>query len=280
MPDSHWPPALEAALLGRYTLEQEFARGGMATVYRAQDVSSGRPVAVKVMLPSLATAIGRKRFEREIRVASSLVHPLIVPLLESGVAGELLFYVMPFIAGETLREQLSRERRLPCATAVAIGLDLASALGHAHGQGVLHRDVKPENVLLSDDRAFVADFGLARAVRAADSTQLTATGTMVGTIEYMSPEQVLEEDDLDERTDVYGLGCVLFESLTGEPPFSGSSLHELVKRILKTPAARVRGFRVDVPTHIDDAITRALAKDPSERHGTMAELSRALRDPG
>jgi serine/threonine-protein kinase len=228
---------LAEALSDRYSLERELARGGMATVYLAHRVHDRGPVAIKVMHPALAADLGAKRFLREVEIAASMTHPLIVPLHESGAADGVLYYVMPYIEGESLHDRLQREKRIPLEDALQITHDVAAALGYAHGRGVLHRDVKPENILLAAGRALVADFGLARAIGAVDSQKLTKTGVIMGTIYYMSPEQLREDRNLDQRTDIYSLGCILYEMLTGTA-YTGPSLKELVVRILRAPIPR------------------------------------------
>jgi eukaryotic-like serine/threonine-protein kinase len=270
--------ALAEALSDRYALEREVGRGGMATVYLAREAAGGRPVAVKAMHPELASALGQERFRREMAIVGSLSHPGIVPLLDSGRAGTLLYYVMPFVSGESLHERLERERRIAAVDAIGIVRDIADALGYAHGKGILHRDVKPENVLLAIDptRALIADFGLARAIGAADTTKLTKTGTIVGTIHYMSPEQVREDRTIDERSDVYGLGCVLYEMLTGAPPFVGRTVTDLVMKILRTPPVPISAVNPAVPPAVEQAVARALAKPAAERFPTMRELAAAL----
>jgi serine/threonine-protein kinase len=270
---------LAEALRDRYALERELGHGGMATVYLGRDLHRQQPVAIKVMDPKLATALGAERFLREIKIAGSMAHPRIVPLWDSGNAGGVLYYVMPFLEGESLYERLQRERRLSLEEALQITHDVADALGYAHSRGVLHRDVKPENILLVAGRALVADFGLARATGAADSRKLTELGTIVGTIYYMSPEQ-LREEELDQRADIYSLGCLLYEMLTGGPPYTGPSLKEVVTRILRAPVPSVLKLQASVPEAVDLAITRALAKSAAGRFGTMQEFAAALPQPG
>jgi serine/threonine protein kinase len=266
---------LVAAVADRYTVERELARGGMATVYLARD-REGRQVAIKVMHPGVADALGAERFLREIAIAGAMAHPGIVPLHDSGAAGGLLYYVMPYVEGESLGERLQRERRLPLAEALQITRDVAAALGYAHARGVLHRDVKPENILLAGGRAMVADFGLARAIGAADYEKLTQTGVIVGTAFYLSPEQLLEDRNLDQRADIYSLGCILYEMLTGAPPFTGASLSEVAARILRAPAPPVRQVDPAVPEAVDRAIGRALEKSAAARFATMEEFAAAL----
>jgi eukaryotic-like serine/threonine-protein kinase len=270
------PGALVEALAGRYVIEHELGHGGMASVYQARAPGRAEPVAIKVMNPNLADALDSKRFVREMGVAASLDHPLIVPLIDSGRAGASLFYVMPFVSGESLYDRLQRERRLSVPDALGIARDVATALGYAHERGVMHRDVKPENILLARGRALIADFGLARAIGAADYTKLTATGVIVGTLYYMSPEQLREEPDLDQRTDVYSLGCMLYEMLSGEPPYTGRTLTEIASRILRGPIPSVRRLRPEVPAPVDAAIGRALAKARADRFTKMSELLAAL----
>jgi serine/threonine-protein kinase len=270
---------LAEALGDRYALEHELGRGGMATVYLARDVPGRRAVAVKVMHPGLIADIGAERFLREMEIAASLSHPLIVPLSESGDAGGIPYYIMPYVEGESLYARLQRERRLPLEDALQITHDVAAALGYAHGRRVLHRDVKPENVLLAGGRALVADFGLARAIGAADYRRLTATGVIVGTAYYMSPEQLREDRDLDQRSDIYSLGCILYEMLTGGPPFTGRSLTEVATRILRAPVPSVSQVRAEVPAAIDAALARALAKSAAGRFATMQEFAAALPPP-
>jgi serine/threonine-protein kinase len=270
------PDALAEALAGRYVIEHELGQGGMASVYQARAPGRAEPVAIKVMNPNLADALDSKRFVREMGIAASLDHPLIVPLIDSGHAGAALFYVMPFVSGESLYDRLQRERRLPVPDAIGIARDVATALAYAHERGVIHRDVKPENILLARGRALIADFGLARAIGAADYTKLTATGVIVGTLYYMSPEQLREESDLDQRTDVYSLGCMLYEMLAGELPYTGRTLTEVASRILRGSIPSVRRLRPEVPASVEAAIGRALAKARADRFTTMAELLAAL----
>ncbi len=273
------PQELTQAVGDRYRLERELGRGGMAIVYLAHDIQQERPVAIKVMHPRLATAIGAERFLREIALVQSMAHPLIVPHHDSGSAGDLLYYIMPYVAGETVFDCLERERRIPLEAALQITHDVASALGYAHSRGVLHRDVKPENILLAGGRALVADFGLARAIGSAEYEKLTQTGVIVGTIYYMSPEQ-LREDTLDQRTDIYSLGCILFEMLTGGPPYAGRTLKEVATRILQASVPSVRQIEPSVPIGIDQAVARSLAKSAADRFATMEDFDAALRTGG
>ena len=267
---------LAEVLTDRYVLDRELARGGMATVYLARDLQRQQPAAIKVMHPRVASALGAERFLREIAVAGSMAHPLSVPLYDSGNAGGVLDYVMPYVEGESLHQRLQRERRLPVDEALRIAHDVADALGYAHGRGVLHRDVKPENILLAGGRALVADFGLARAIGAADYQKLTETGIIVGTIYYMSPEQLREDRDLDQRADIYSLGCILYEMLTGGPPYTGPSLKEVALRILRAPIPSVQALVPSAPPEVDQAIKRALARPVAERFASMQEFEAAL----
>jgi eukaryotic-like serine/threonine-protein kinase len=269
---------LAEALDGRYEVERELGRGGMATVYLARDVTEGRPVAIKAMHRGLVTALGIERFHREMGIAASLAHPLILPLYDSGNAGGVLYYIMPYVEGESLYQRLERDRRLPLDHALRITRDVADALGYAHGRGVLHRDVKPENILLAGDRAVVADFGLARAIGAADYRKLTETGVVLGTVYYMSPEQLGGRRDLDQRADIYSLGCILYEMLTGEPPYTGS-LEQVVSRIVRAPIPSVQRLTPSIPSSVDQAISRAIAKSAADRFGTMQEFAAALPEP-
>ena len=263
------------SLEGKYELEHEIGRGGMATVFRARDLRHDRLVAVKIMHPELALALGRERFLREIRVAAGLQHPNIVAVHDSGEANGVLYYVMPFIAGQTLRHRLERERRLSVDDALRITGEIADALGYAHARGIVHRDVKPENVLLADTgHAMVADFGIARAAQLAREDRLTATGTSLGTPAYMAPEQALAEQT-DARADVWALGCMLFEMLTGDPPF-GRDQRQVLSRSLTEAAPSLRKARPDVPHHVNRAVQRALARSPDERFPDAGQFCAAL----
>ena len=265
---------LDAGLAGRYRLERELGEGGMAVVFLAQDLRHDRKVALKVLRPDLSAAIGADRFLREIKLAAGLTHPHILPVYDSGQAGELLFYVMPNVEGRSLRERLQRERQLPLPEALAITRDVASALDYAHRHHVVHRDIKPENILLHEGSAMVADFGIGKALSA--DASLTQTGMVVGTPTYMSPEQASGDPDVDGRTDLYSLACVLYEMLTGEPPFTGATPQAVIAKRFVSPIPKVRVAR-DVPEAVDDALTRALARTPVDRFATAAEFAEALR---
>lgn len=270
--------ALDAAVGARYKIEREIGRGGMATVYLAHDVRHGRQVALKVLDPELAHAVGPDRFLREIEIAARLTHPHIMPLFDSGDAAGHLFYVMPFVRGESLRQRIDRERRLQVDDALKIARDVAEALDHAHARGVVHRDIKPENILLFEGQAIVADFGIALAAGAAANRRLTGTGLVVGTPAYMSPEQLFGETT-DPRSDQYSLACVVYEMLTGEPPHAASTPQAIIAKRLSDSAPSMRRVRSFVPASIDDAVKRALAKDPVDRFATVSEFARALTSP-
>ena len=270
---------LQSALSSRYTLERELGRGGMATVYLARDLRHKRPVALKVLHPELAFALGADRFLREIEVAANLTHPHILPLHDSGEVENLLYYVMPYIEGESLRDRLRRETQLSVEDSIQIAREVADALAYAHGQGVVHRDIKPENILLYSRHALVADFGIARAVWQADDGRLTQTGLAVGTATYMSPEQASGAREVDGRSDVYSLGCVLYEMLAGEPPYTGPTAQAVIAKRFSDPVPSVRRLREAVPPAVERTINRALATVPADRLGTAAEFAAALK-PG
>ena len=267
-------------LADHYAIEREIGRGGMATVYLAEDRRHHRPVAVKVLHPHLAMSLGPDRFLREIEIAARLQHSHIVPLYDSGRSGDFLYYVMPFIEGESLRQRLEREPRLPVERALEIGRSIAAALDYAHRRQVVHRDIKPENVMLHDEDAMVTDFGIAKAVTAAAASTLTQTGTSVGTPAYMSPEQAAGELELDGRSDVYSLGCVVYEMLTGRTPFVGNTAQAIIAQCFTSPPPPLRGLRADAPAWVEQAVMKALAKDPAERHATAAVFAQALKAPG
>ena len=267
---------LAAALADRYRIERELGAGGMATVYLAHDLKHNRKVALKVLRPELARAIGPERFLREIETTANLRHPHILPLYDSGRAGEFLYYVMPYVEGESLRDRVNREKQLPLDVALQIAREVADALSYAHSRGVIHRDIKPENILLESSHAVVADFGIARAVDAAGGDQLTDTGMAIGTPTYMSPEQAAGERDLDGRSDQYSLGCVLYEMLAGQPPFTGPSVESVVHQHLTAAPPPVTQLRRAVPAEIAGAIQRALAKTPADRFNLVAQFAEVL----
>ncbi|MFL5607552.1 MAG: protein kinase domain-containing protein, partial [Gemmatimonadaceae bacterium] len=268
---------LRAALAGRYELGDEIGRGGMATVYLARDLRHDRLVAVKVLPPELATSIAAERFLLEIRTAAQLLHPHILGLIDSGDADGLLYYIMPHVRGESLREKLDREERLSLDEAARITREVASALAHAHAHGIVHRDIKPENVLLVDGtHAMVADFGLARALLRSAERRLTQSRHVVGTVHYMSPEQAGPDQKLDHRSDIYSLGCVLFEMLTGHPPFDAESDLAVLARHLRDRPPRLASHEVDLPDAVERVIHRALEKDPERRFQSASDLAREL----
>jgi eukaryotic-like serine/threonine-protein kinase len=271
---------LNAALQGRYRIERELGQGGMATVFLAEDVKHHRNVALKVLKPELAAVVGGERFLAEIETTANLQHPHILPLYDSGEADSFLFYVMPFVEGESLREKLDRERQLPVSDAVRIARSIASGLDYAHRQGVVHRDIKPANILLQDGEPVIADFGIALAVQQAGGGRLTETGLSLGTPYYMSPEQATAERDPGPRSDVYSLGCVLYEMLTGEPPFTGNTAQAVLGKILTAEAVAPTRLRGTIPPHVEAAILDSLAKLPADRFASAADFARALSDAG
>lgn len=267
---------LTTALKDRYSVTRELGRGGMATVYLARDLKHGRDVAIKVLDPQLAAALGNERFLREIEVTAGLMHPNILPLYDSGIAGSLLYYVMPYIEGPTLRDHLVLRRRLPLEEALSISRGVADALAFAHSRGIVHRDVKPENILLQNGHPFVADFGIARPASLAPSTALTQTGTVVGTPTYMSPEQAAG-GAVDSRTDIYSLGSLLFEMLSGDVPFSGQDAASIATKRLTEAAPRLRTLVPDVPPTVENAVAKALAREIADRFATADEFTAMLK---
>jgi serine/threonine protein kinase len=266
---------LQEGLQGTYTIERELGRGGMATVYLAQDLRHDRPVALKVLLPELASTLGPERFQREIRLAARLQHPHILTVHDSGETGGQLWFTMPYVEGESLRDRLRRERQLPIEDALRIATEAARGLDYAHQHGIVHRDIKPENILLTrDGSTLVADFGIARAL--AGDEHLTQTGLSMGTPAYMSPEQASGDKNIDARTDVYSLGTVLYEMLAGEAPFTGPTTQAIIARRLTEPVPSVRRLRPNVPESVDEAIRRSLAPIPADRFGSVAEFAREL----
>ena len=269
---------LQSALADRYRLDREIGAGGMATVYLAQDVRHDRRVALKVLRPELAAVIGADRFLAEIKLTANLQHPHILPLFDSGEADSYLFYVMPFVEGETLRDRLNREKQLPVSDALRIANEVGSALDYAHRHGVVHRDIKPENILLHDGQALVADFGIALAASKAGGSRMTETGMSLGTPHYMSPEQAMGEREITGRSDVYALGAVLYEMLTGEPPFTGSTAQAVVARVLTETPRPILPQRHTIPRHVEAAVLTALEKLPADRFASAAAFVEALQD--
>ena len=268
---------LSAALDGRYRIDRELGAGGMATVYLAHDIKHDRDVAIKVLHPDLGAALGGERFLSEIRTTARLQHPHILPLLDSGEANGLLYYVMPLVTGETLRARLEREKQLPIADAVRIAREVASALDYAHRQNVIHRDIKPENIMLQDGHALVADFGIGKAISDTTANTLTQAGMSVGTPAYLSPEQAVGED-VDGRSDLYSLGCVLYEMIVGEPPFTGPTVQAVIaKRFVQTPLD-VAALREGVPRPVSRAVQHALMRAPIDRFETVALFVIALNE--
>ena len=274
--------SLSAALAGRYDIDRELGRGGMATVYVAEDRRHSRQVAIKVLRGDLTAAIGAERFVREITIAARLTHPHVLPLLDSGEAAGSLYYVMPYVRGETLRQRLEREGPLSVKDVLRLAREVGAGLDYAHREGFLHRDVKPENVLLADGHAVIADFGVARAIclEGPAGEHVTEVGLAVGTPEYMSPEQAAGDRELDARCDVYGLACVIYETLAGQPPFSGDSARAIIARHLTEEARPIRAHRPDAPAAVERALARALAKAPADRFASVAEFVAALEDTG
>jgi eukaryotic-like serine/threonine-protein kinase len=280
-PVSETRDRLTASLAGDYVIERELGQGGMATVYLAHDVRHDRRVALKVLRPELAAVIGAARFLQEIRTVANLQHPHILPLFDSGDVSGTVYYVMPYIEGESLRDRLTRERQLPIDHAIRLASEVASALDYAHRRGVLHRDIKPENILLHEGQALVSDFGIALAVARSDNApRLTETGMSLGTPHYMSPEQAMGERTLDARTDIYSLGCVVYEMLAGEPPFTGPSAQAIIARVVTEDPRPLRTQRRTIPPHVEAAVYCALEKLPADRFATAGQFAEALTAPG
>ena len=271
---------LQSALADRYRLDREAGAGGMATVYLAQDIRHDRRVAVKVLRPELAAVIGAERFLAEIKLTANLQHPHILPLFDSGEADGYLFYVMPFVEGETLRDRLTRDKQLPVPEAIRIATEVAAALDYAHRHGVVHRDIKPENILLHDGSALVADFGIALAASKASGSRMTETGMSLGTPHYMSPEQAMGEREITARSDVYALGAMTYEMLTGEPPFTGNTAQAVVARVLTESPRPMLPQRHTIPRHVETAVITALEKLPADRFASAAEFAEALAGRG
>jgi serine/threonine protein kinase len=271
---------LAAALADRYRLGRQLGQGGMAAVYLADDVKHDRKVAIKILRPEVAAQIGAERFVREIRTSAGLQHPHILGLIDSGEANGTAYYVMPLVEGESLRDRLRREKQLPVADAVRITCEVASALDYAHRRGIIHRDIKPENILLQDGQALVADFGIAIAVSSFGETRMTEAGVSLGTPHYMSPEQAMGEREITARADVYALGCVAYEMLVGEPPFTGPTTQAIVARVLTERPGSVVARRNTVPLAIEKAIHAALQKVPADRFASTIAFSAALASAG
>ncbi len=265
-----------AGLADRYRIDREIGQGGMATVYLAHDLKHDREVAIKVLHPSLGAAIGAERFLAEVRITARLDHPHILTLIDSGNIDGTLFYVMPFVRGESLRARMTREKLLSIDDALIIARQIASALDYAHRQGVIHRDIKPENILLQEGEAILTDFGIALAVRDAGGERLTGTGLSLGTPSYMSPEQAAGDRIVDARSDIYALGAVTYEMLAGEPPITGATAQAIVAKLMTQQPTSLRVIRDTVPAAVDAAVSRALAKAPIDRFATAHEFADAL----
>ena len=278
-PASVASPRLQQSLADRYAIERELGEGGMAVVMLARDLKHQRQVAIKVLRPELSQTLGTDRFLREIEVAAQLTHPHILPVFDSGAADGLLYYVMPYVEGGSLRALLQREPQLSVELAVRLTCQVADALEYAHSRGVVHRDIKPENILLESGEAVIADYGLALAVSVAGGARLTGSGLALGTPAYMSPEQATGDLQIDGRADLYSLGCVLYEMLAGEPPFTGPGARAIMAKRLGAPVPLIRVVREGVPLAVERAIERALAKVPADRFRTAGEFAKALSHP-
>jgi eukaryotic-like serine/threonine-protein kinase len=274
--------SLTLALADRYRIERELGQGGMATVYLAEDTRHHRKVALKVLKPELAHAVGSERFLREIETTAALHHPHILPLYDSGETEGFLYYVMPYVEGESLRDRLTREKQLPIDDALQIAREVSDALSYAHSRGVIHRDIKPENIMLEGGHAVVADFGIARAVSTAHGESLTQTGTSIGTPSYMSPEQAAGSSDVDGRSDLYSLGCVVYEMLAGQAPFTGPTVESIVHQHMLAEPRPITQIRPAVPPAVAGVLQRALAKNPADQYrvgrpGRAGEFAAARR---
>ncbi len=268
---------LGEVLAGHYEIEREIGRGGMATVYLARDVKHERLVALKVLDPELGAVLGVERFLGEIRVTANLQHPHLLPLFDSGEANGLLYYVMPYVDGESLRARMDREKQLPIDEALRLTIAVLSALQYAHEHGVIHRDLKPENILLQSGEPVVADFGIALAVSKAGGARVTQTGLSLGTPQYMSPEQATGDRTIDARSDVYSMGAVLYEMLAGEPPHTGSTVQAIIAKVITERPRSLRAARDTVPVSVDEAVNKALAKLPADRWFSAKDFADALR---
>ena len=266
----------QALLEGRYAIERELGRGGMATVYLARDLRHGRTVAIKLLQPEITTSLTAERFLREIQITAKLQHPNILGLFDSGAEDGLCYYVMPHVEGESLRDRLLWDKQLSVDSAVQVAIEVASALAYAHSRHVVHRDIKPENILFSAGHAIVADFGIARAVSEGQRS-ITAIGIPLGTPPYMSPEQAQGLENIDHRSDIYALGCMIFEMISGRPPYVGASVGRVIQQHLQAPIPSLRAERPEAPEAIDRIINKALAKDRAGRYQTADEMLEALR---
>src|SRR5215208_1150838 len=271
---------LKESLAERYDIKREIGAGGMATVYLAQDLRHDRPVALKLLNPELGAVLGVERFLSEIRVTANLQHPNLLPLFDSGAADGLLYYVMPFVDGESLRSRLDREKQLPVDEAVRMTVAIANALDYAHSHGVIHRDLKPENILLQAGQPVIADFGIALAVSNAGGNRITQTGLSLGTPQYMSPEQATGDRVIDGRSDIYSLAAVAYELLTGEPPHTGSTAQAIIARMLTEKPRPMRVSRSAIPEHVELAVQHGLEKLPADRYSTAREFAEALLGRG
>ena len=269
-------PGVTAALSDRYVIERELGSGGMAVVYLARDRKLDREVALKVLRPELGAVLGSERFLAEIKISAKLDHPHILTLIDSGEADGMLYYVLPYVRGESLRDKLNREHQLGLDEALTITKQVASALDYAHRQGLVHRDIKPENILIQEDEAMLADFGIALAVKEAGGNRLTQTGLSLGTPQYMSPEQATGDRGIDARSDVYSLAAVLYEMLAGEPPVTGANAQSMIAKLMTERPTHLRILRDTVPEEIDAAVAKALAKTPADRFSSAGEFARAL----
>jgi serine/threonine-protein kinase len=268
---------VRAALAGRYVVEREIGRGGMARVYLAKDSQHDRDVAIKVLDPHVSQLLSSERFLREIQITAKLAHPNIIPLLDSGRTGDVLYYVTPYAPGESLRERIKRERQMPLRDVLRITREIADALDAAHKAGVVHRDVKPENVLFVSGHPVVCDFGVARALSVVGANTLTGAGVSLGTPAYMSPEQAAA-DAVDGRSDIYALGCVMYEMLAGAPPFAGSNMQRVMAQHASTPVPSIRLARPAIPESVDQLIAKALAKSPGDRFQSAGKMRNAIDD--
>ena len=278
MPTADLRDRLQNALGESCRIERELGGGGMSHIFVAADEAQGRRVVVKVLSPELAGTVDSDRFRREIHILAQMHHPGIVPVLGSGPPGPLLYYTMPMIEGDSLRTVLHRERQLSIERAVRYATEIADALAYAHEHNIVHRDIKPDNILIDGESAVVMDFGISRAIeRSADMESLTATGFTIGTPKYMSPEQAAAQKHIDGRSDIYSLACVLYEMLVGEPPFPGTNPRLLIARHLHSPPPSARSSRADLPASLDAALLTALAKNPADRYDTVHAFAKAIR---